>query len=223
MNFKIYNEDEKNILKVNIFDKKICNYDCIFCPIGRGLKTEDTQNFNNHDTILREINNIINKNKIDLIFINSMGEALLHDGIKEIITTIKNNNIPVKLLSNGYLLGNKKFIHIANMCDEVIGELKTINENDFHKYQRPIKNYSIETLINNMADFNKQFKGKFILEITILKTINNDENSLSKLKEAITRINPDEIIIEKENNEIFINKYGIDDIEFEKIKKFLIV
>lgn len=221
MNFTIYEENNKNILKLNILDEKICNYDCIFCPIGRGLKTDNIQNIDNTKQIITSIEEITKTNNIDMVFINSMGEALLHNDIQTIIDFLKEKNLYIKLLSNGYLLGIDKFKNIANLCNEVVGELKTIKEDDFHMYQRPIENYKIENLINNMAEFKKQYSGKFILEVTILNTINNNEESLLRIKEAINRISPDKVNIEKETNEIFIKKYGISDEELEQIKTIL--
>lgn len=60
----------------------------------------------------------------ELIFINSKGEALVNDKIGYIIDLIKDKGLPVRLLSNGYLLGRDEYIEIANRCDEVIGEIK---------------------------------------------------------------------------------------------------
>ena len=89
-----------------------------------------------------------------------------------ILSKIK--DIPVRLLSNGYLLGRDEYIKIANKCDEVIGEIKVITEEDFQKVQRPIEGYTLEEYISNMISFNKQYKGKFIFEVTIIKGYNDD-------------------------------------------------
>ena len=31
----IYVEDGKKVLEMNILPEKYCNFDCVFCPIGR--------------------------------------------------------------------------------------------------------------------------------------------------------------------------------------------
>ena len=81
---------------------------------------------------------------------------MLHSGIKEIIKFLKSKNTKVRLLSNGYILNRYK--EIANLCDEIVGEIKTVKDIDFQKFQRPVENYSIDRLIQNMAEFNKQYK-----------------------------------------------------------------
>ena len=130
--------------------------------------------------------------------------------------------MPVRLLSNGYLLGRDEYIEIVNRCDEVIGEIKTITEEDFQKIQRPIDGYTIEEYISNMVSFNKQYKGKFIFEITIIKGYNDDEESIQIIKNIIKEISPSKIIIERMEDEIFKKKLGITDERFEEISNALL-
>jgi wyosine [tRNA(Phe)-imidazoG37] synthetase (radical SAM superfamily) len=66
------------------------------------------------------------------------------------IDLIKSKGLPVRLLSNGYVLGRDEYIKIANMCDEVIGELKVTSEEHFQKIQRPIDGYTMEKHISNI-------------------------------------------------------------------------
>lgn len=214
----IYIEDGKRVLEVNILPEKYCNFDCIFCPIGRTHNKVDTpQSFDDMDSSINELEAIIENNNIDLVFINSKGEALVNNKIDSIIDKIKSKGVNVKLLSNGYLLGRDEYIKIANKCDEVIGEIKLITEEDFQKIQRPIEGYTLKEYISNMVLFNKQYKGKFILEITILKGYNDDEDSINKIKSIIKEISPYKIIITRMEDERFKKKLGITDERFMEI------
>lgn len=219
----IYIEDGKRVLEVNILPEKSCNFDCIFCPIGRSQDKVDIQkSFDEMDSSLRELESRIENTKAELIFINSKGEAFVNDRIGDIIDLIKEKGIPVRLLSNGYLLGRDEYIEIANRCDEVIGEIKTITEEDFQKAQRPIDGYTLEEYISNMVSFNKQYKGNFIFEITIIKGYNDDEKSIQKLKSIIKEISPYKIIVSRMDDERFKKKLGITDERFEEISKILL-
>ncbi|GAA0071123.1 hypothetical protein UT300003_26470 [Clostridium sardiniense] len=219
----IYIEDKKRVLEVNILPEKHCNFDCIFCPIGRTQNKVDTQeSFDKIDSSLIELERMIDDRKADLVFINSKGEALVNDKIDDIIDLIKGKNIPVRLLSNGYLLDRDEYIKIANKCDEVIGEIKVITEEDFQKVQRPIEGYTLEEYISNMISFNKQYKGKFIFEITIIKGYNDDDESIEKIKNIIKEISPNEVIVVRIDDEIFKEKLGISDERFEEISNELL-
>ncbi len=219
----IYIEDGKKVLEVNVLPEKHCNFDCIFCPIGRTQNKVDTQKaFDKIDSSLTELGNMIESTKADLVFINSKGEALVNDKISDIVDFIKDKGVPVRLLSNGYLLGRDEYIKIANKCDEVIGEIKVITEEDFQKVQRPIEGYTLEEYISNMASFNKQYKGKFIFEVTIIKGYNDDDESIEKIKNIIKEISPDKIIVARMDDEIFKKKLGISDERFEEISNVLL-
>ena len=219
----VYIEEGKKVLEVNILPEKHCNFDCIFCPIGRSKNKVDTQkSFDEIDISLAELNKKIDETKAELVFINSKGEAFINDKILDIIDFIKNKGVSVRLLSNGYLLGREKFIKIANKCDEIVGEIKVITEDDFQKVQRPIDGYTLEKYINNMISFNKQYKGRFIFEVTIIKGYNDDEESVEKLKEVIKQISPDKIIVARMDDDIFKKKLGISDEKFREISQELL-
>jgi wyosine [tRNA(Phe)-imidazoG37] synthetase (radical SAM superfamily) len=219
----IYIEDGKKVLEVNVLPEKYCNFDCIFCPIGRSPKKVDTQTtFDGFQESMRDLENMIERTKAELIFINSKGEAFVHDRIAEIIGFIKSKGLPVKLLTNGYLLGDATYREIANMCDEVIGEIKVITEEDFQKVQRPIDGYTLEEYISNMVSFNKQYTGKFIFEITIVKGYNDDEASVQKLKEVIKSLSPSKVIVVRMEDEPFKKKLGISDERYAEITQALL-
>lgn len=219
----VYIEDGKRVLEVNVLPEKHCNFDCIFCPIGRSINKIDTQkSFDKIEDSLIELEDMIKSTKAELIFINSKGEALVNDKISEVIDFIKFKGLNVRLLSNGYLLGRDEYIKIANKCDEVIGEIKILTEEDFQKIQRPIEGYTLEEYISNMVSFNKQYKGKFIFEITIIKGYNDDEESVKKMKSIIKEISPSKIIVARMEDEKFKKKLGISDERFEEISKGLL-
>lgn len=219
----IYIEDGKRILEVNILPEKHCNFDCIFCPIGRSqTKVDNQKSFDEMENSLNELESILENSNVDLVFINSKGEAFVNDKIVDVIDLIKGKGVSVRLLSNGYLLGRDEYIRIANMCDEVIGELKVISEEHFQKIQRPIDGYTMKEHISNMVSFNKQYPGKFIFEITIIKGYNDDEESIQKLKNVIKEISPDKIIVVRIDDEPFKKKLGISDERFQEISNAIL-
>ena len=160
---------------------------------------------------MHELGRMIKNTKSDLVFINSKGESFINDKISEIIDFIKQKGAAVRLLTNGYLLGKDEYKEIANKCDEVLGEIKVITEEDFQKAQRPIQGYTLSDYISNMISFNKQYEGKFIFEVTIIKGYNDDKESINKIKDIIKKISPDKTIIARMDDDIYKKKLGITD------------
>ncbi|HPP14233.1 MAG TPA: radical SAM protein [Acetomicrobium flavidum] len=219
----LYIEDGRKVLEVNILPEKYCNFDCVFCPIGRSQhKTDVQRSFPGTDNSIVELENNINALNPDLIFINSKGEALLNDRIDDIIDLIKANGKAVRLFTNGYLLGRSEYMKIANRCDEVVGELKVLSEEDFQRLQRPIKGYTLAEYISNMAAFRRQYAGRFIFEITIIKGCSDGPGSIEKLKDIIREISPDKIIVAKINDKRFEKKFSITDERLEEISRALL-
>ncbi|NLG94748.1 MAG: radical SAM protein [Acetomicrobium flavidum] len=219
----IYIEDGRKVLEVNMLPEKYCNFDCVFCPIGRSQdKTDVQRSFPGTDNSIVELENNINALNPDLIFINSKGEALLNDRIDDIIDLIKANGKAVRLFTNGYLLGRSEYMKIANRCDEVVGELKVLSEEDFQRLQRPIEGYTLAEYISNMAAFRRQYAGRFIFEITIIKGCSDGPGSIEKLKDIIREISPDKIVVAKINDKRFEKKFSITDERLEEISRALL-
>ncbi|MSS64153.1 radical SAM protein [Velocimicrobium porci] len=215
----IYMENGKRVLEVNILPLKQCNFDCIFCPIGRAKEKVDVQkSFAGTENAVVELINKIEQEQIDLVFINSKGEALVNDKIEDLIDLIKGKGLSVRLLSNGYLLGDDNYMRIADKCDQVIGELKVITEEDFQKLQRPMEGYTLEKYISNMVAFNKQYKGIFIFEVTIVKGYNDDKDSVAKIENVIKAINPEKLEVVRIEEEPFQKKFGISEDKLEEIR-----
>lgn len=219
----IYIEEGKKVLEINVLPEKYCNFDCIFCPIGRSNhKTDQPISFKGFQKSMSELEMRINDSQPDLIFINSKGEAFVNDKLSEIIKFIKEKGLRVRLLSNGYMLGHEANKEIANLCDEVIGEIKIIKDEDFQKVQRPMDGYTLEEYIFNMSSFVKQYKGKFIFEITIVKGYNDDATSIQQLKKIIKHLSPGEVQVVGIDDEPFKKKLGITHERLEEIRKMLL-
>ena len=89
----IYLEHNRKVLEVNILPEKHCNFDCIFCPLGRAKNRATNQKIISPiEQGLMELGAKIKEIQPELIFINSQGEALLHEQIAVIIEFIKNKN-----------------------------------------------------------------------------------------------------------------------------------
>ncbi|KEI86190.1 radical SAM protein [Clostridium botulinum] len=66
------------------------------------------------------------------------------------------------------------------------------------------------------------FTGKFIFEITIIRSYNDDEESIKNIKNIIKEISPNKIIIARIEDERFKKKRGITDERFEEILNLLL-
>lgn len=221
--FSISNIYEKNGLKtvdINPLPVNYCSFDCVFCPLGRtAVKTDKPVYFKETKGFLIKLVNFLKDNRLDLVFINSNGEGLANSEIRDIINVIKDKNIKVKLLSNGYILNNSEYRDIIEMCDEVIGELSLTNEKDFQTLHRPLEGYTLNQYVTNLAEFRKWYKGKFILNISIIKNYSDSNESLEIFKKMIEKISPDEVFFETPDNDRFKGAFQVSKERMAEIER----
>jgi wyosine [tRNA(Phe)-imidazoG37] synthetase (radical SAM superfamily) len=218
----IYDEDGRKILELDILHDNHCNFDCVFCPIGgTAIKRNDPLSIKGTEDSFLELKSILKESNVDVVYFNSNGESFINDKFEEIVDYIRGQGIKVRLFSNGYMLGMPEYIEIANKCDEVFGEVKCSSESSFLKYQRPVEGYSLKEYIDNMVNFKKQFGGKFTLIVTILKGHNDDEQSITWLKETIQRISPDDLSIETLTDDKYGKAFGVSEEKLQHINEIL--
>ena len=122
-----YLEEGKTILEVNLFPGKYCNFNCIFCPVSRKLvhvQTQESVDLGNLDFAIQDLRQRIQRIMPEMVFLNSLGESVLLKGVEQVIDAVHREQVPIRLLSNGYLYGTPAYAALAGRCEEVIGELK---------------------------------------------------------------------------------------------------
>ncbi len=178
---------------------KTCNYQCIYCQLGKTTNfTNERRNYYPKDEIIVEIEEAIKQNKdnFDYITFVGSGEPTLYKDLEELILKAKTfSNKPICVITNGALLYKEEVIKALLLSDIVLPSLDAGDERSFIKINRPHPDIDFESVIQGFIDFRSLFKGKFWIEIMIMKAINDSKKELLKIKEKIDLIKPDKIDI----------------------------
>ena len=178
---------------------KTCNYQCIYCQLGKTTNfTNERRNYYPKDEIIVEIEEAIkqNKNNFDYITFVGSGEPTLYKDLEELILKTKTfSNKPICVITNGALLHNEEVIKALLLSDIVLPSLDAGDERSFIRINRPHPDIQFDSVIQGFIDFRRIFKGKFWIEIMIMKAINDSKKELLKIKEKIDLIKPDKIDI----------------------------
>jgi len=184
-------------LGVDLVPKKVCSLDCVYCEVGKTTKlTIEKKEYIPYSVVTAELAEyFVNNPDPDFITFSGSGEPTLNSGIGEVLEFIKLHkpNIPIAVLTNGTMLSNKLVRDAIKKADLVLPSLDAATEDVFRKINCPQDNLSIETYIEGLISFSKEFKGKIWLEIFILPGYNNHPEELTELKKAILRIKPDSV------------------------------
>lgn len=208
---EIYKDEQGvNIIDINPLPEKYCSFDCVFCPLGRtAVKTDERFVFKETKEFIDRLSVFLDSNDVQLVFLNPNGEAMANEELIDVIKLVKEKGKKVRILTNGYLLNEPENKELLELCDEVIGELFIAREEDFQKVNRPLEGYTLEEHVNNMVEFRKWFKGKFILDITLIKNYSDSEEAVAKLREMINEIKPDEVNLETPDKDRFKGAFTV--------------
>lgn len=186
-------------LGVDPIPSKTCNYQCIYCQLGKTTNFTNTRsNFFPKKKLQKEIKTAIEKNgdKIDYITFVGSGEPTLYKDIGDLIKTAKRHSTaPVCVITNGSLLSQKPVQEALILADVVLPSLDAWDQTSFIRIHRPHPSLKYNEIINGFIEFKQKFSGKFWIEVMLIKGINDSKQNLLKIREKIELIKPDRIDI----------------------------
>ncbi|MFX4155276.1 radical SAM protein [Aliarcobacter butzleri] len=178
--------------------KKQCNFDCLYCEL-EGAKTVDKMDtFPSVDEIIKAIKESFkNHSKIDVITITCNGEPTLYPKLSKLIDEINKIKGETKtlILSNGSTIYKKEIFDALLKIDIVKLSLDCISEKCFKKLDRQNKSVEIDKIVPSMIEFSQKTKKDFVLEVLFVKDINDKDEEIELLFNAVKQINPKRVDI----------------------------
>jgi len=183
-------------LGIDIIPFKTCSFNCIYCQLGpTPRRTIKRREYFSSSEILNQIEKTLSSGqRIDYITFSGSGEPTLNSKIGKLIREIKKmTEIPVAVLTNGSLLILNSVRQDLMAADLVVPSLDAASQKIFSYVNRPYSSLKIEKIIEGLKLFRSQFKGSIWLEVMLVKGINDSEDHLKKLKQAIKIIDPNKV------------------------------
>lgn len=178
--------------------KKQCNFDCLYCEL-EGAKTVDKMDtFPSVDEIIKAIKESFkNHPKMDVITITCNGEPTLYPKLSELIDEINKMKGETKtlILSNGSTIYKKEIFDTLLKIDIVKLSLDCVSEKCFKKLDRQNKSVEIDKIVPSMIEFSQKTKKDFVLEILFVKDVNDKDEEIELLFNAVKQINPKRVDI----------------------------
>ncbi|NPA51457.1 MAG: radical SAM protein [Aquificae bacterium] len=177
---------------------KSCNFDCLYCELEKGKKTDYIQNEPSPKEIIQELKEFFSKNPYpDVITITANGEPTLYtklDTLIDLLNSIKKSSKTL-ILSNASTIPNPKIRKTLSKLDMVKLSVDAVSDTIFKKVDRPLKNISITQIISGIKSFRKIFNGELIIEVLIVKNINDDIEEIKNIAQILREIKPDRVDI----------------------------
>ncbi len=184
-------------LGVSPIPRKTCSYNCIYCQLGQTNKLQvKRESFYPKEDILSDIEKVMNPANVDYITFVGDGEPTLCKDLGWLIKSCKNKwQIPVAVITNGSLFFMEDVRQDLKSSDVVLPTLDAGSEEVYRTLNRPHGSIGFEEMLQGQVDFRKEYPGKIWLEVMLVKDVNDSDESLLEIKDAIEQVKPDRIYI----------------------------
>ena len=148
--------------------------------------------------VISEIKTSFLKNeKIDVITLTANGEPTLYPKLDELVDEINKIKKDTKtlILSNGSTIYKKDIFNTLLKIDTVKLSLDCVSQKCFKKLDRTHDSIEIDKIIPSMIEFSKKTKNDFVLEILFVKDLNDKDEEIDLLYNAVKKINPKRVDI----------------------------
>jgi len=189
-------------------DKKRCNFDCIYCELEPSKPVIDYDNPPSVNEILNDIKKAVKKYEFDVLTITSNGEPTLYPYLDELVNNL--SEYKLLILSNSSTIDNEKIQNTLTKFNIVKLSLDAVTPEIFKKIDRPHKSINVENIIKGMIEFRKKYKGELIIEILVVKGINDKVEEFKKINEVLKEIKPDRVDISTIDRPPAYNVKGVD-------------
>ncbi|EAI0030312.1 radical SAM protein [Campylobacter jejuni] len=173
--------------------KKQCNFDCVYCELDPKKAQEKQDEIISIDKIISEVKAMLEKNiEFDFLTLTANGEPSLYPHLNELILSLRSIAKDKKLLilSNGTAVLDEDKFNALLKLDVVKFSLDSAVTKTFYRIDRALKNIDLEKMIEKMADFRAKFNGDLIMEILVVKDLNDNEEEFKALNQALKKIMP---------------------------------
>lgn len=178
--------------------KKQCNFDCLYCEL-EGAKTVDKMDeYPSVKDIIKEINNSFKIHPIiDVLTLTCNGEPTLYPKLNELIDEINKIKGSTKtlILSNGSTIYKEDIFNTLLKIDIVKLSLDCVSEKCFKKLDRVNSSVETQKIVPSMIEFSQKTQKDLVLEILFVKDLNDKDEEISLLYQALIQINPTRVDI----------------------------
>lgn len=183
-------------LGVDLVPFKTCSFDCVYCQLGRTTtKTRVRKAYVSSKDVVREVAQVLEGGAMpDYVTLSGSGEPTLHSELGEMIQAIKGlTDIPVAVLTNGSLLGDRQVRRECALADLILPTLAAVRSAQYRRIHRPCPGLRLDAHIAGIGSFHQAYKTPIWLELFLLKGINTHVEDLERFAEIIDWIKPEKV------------------------------
>ncbi len=178
--------------------KKQCNFDCLYCELDPAKTMDAYDDVVSVEEIVNAIKEALKVHKdIDFITLTANGEPTLYPHLSELIDVINTfkGSTKILILTNAATIDDIKTQEALLKLDEVKLSLDCATQKCLQKLDRSHSDIDVKNIKAGMLDFKSKYAGPLVIEILIVKTLNDSNEEIAKLNEYLLKLQPTRIDI----------------------------
>ncbi|HBL24648.1 MAG TPA: radical SAM protein [Deltaproteobacteria bacterium] len=171
--------------------EKVCSFDCTYCQLGRNdVKGTTRSLFVRTGDVMKEIDSLPGIH-IDYLTLSGRGEPTLALNLGDIIGALKKiRGEKIAVITNSSIISRKDVREDLLAADFVIAKLDAATDDVFTAINRPAKGVRLQSVIQALVDFRKEFAGRFALQVMFTSA---NQGSAREISDIAGAIGPDEV------------------------------
>lgn len=187
-----------NSLGLDLLGGRICSFDCLYCEAGpTTLKTVERRAYVRAGDLRAELMAWKAQGHVwpDHVTLGGLGEPTLNSDLEEIVAVCRETfpGIPVAILTNSTLLGDARVVRGLAEVDVVLPSLDTLVVAEYNRLNRPHPSLGLDVLLAGLRSWRGAYAGEVRLETLLCAGINDSEENLTLLREAVADLRPDHV------------------------------
>ncbi len=178
--------------------KKQCNFDCLYCELDAAKTMDAYDDVVSVEEIATAMKSALKEHQdIDFITLTANGEPTLYPHLSELIDEINTfkGNTKTLILSNAANIDDVKVQDALLKLDEVKLSLDCATQKCLKKLDRSHAGIEVENIKAGMLAFKHKYRGPLIIEILIVKSLNDSQEEIAKLNAYLLKLQPTRIDI----------------------------
>ena len=178
--------------------KKQCNFDCLYCELDPAKTMGSQDEVLSVEEIADAVKTALKEHKdIDFITLTANGEPTLYPHLSKLIDVINTFKGSTKtlILTNAATIDDMKTQEALLKLDEVKLSLDCATQKCLQKLDRSHSGIDVENIKAGMIDFKSKYAGPLVIEILIVKTLNDSKEEIAKLNTFLVKLQPTRIDI----------------------------
>jgi wyosine [tRNA(Phe)-imidazoG37] synthetase (radical SAM superfamily) len=178
--------------------KKQCNFDCLYCELDPARTMSEQDEVLPVETIVDAVKKGLEEHgDIDVLTITANGEPTLYPYLGELMDEINKikGDTRTLILSNAATIDDPKVQDALMIFDEVKLSLDCASQKCLRKLDRSHEGIDVERIKEGMLRFKERYAGPLIIEILIVRGLNDSDEEIAALDGFLQRLRPTRIDI----------------------------